>query len=173
MSSTARLPVPFVGHAPSLPCPRSLQYTQWYKVLAWLVVMVIGGSEGFLPPAVRDVFRLDELLLASEPRAQLFFFGQCVPFMLTKARHFLVTWAGSFSITRHIFYSIFTSHAEVACSLLCDSAVMVRPTSPSLPQPCRAPVVGPTAPALLPCRLTLASPSPSDPAPRRLDLDRV
>ena len=26
-----------------------LQYVQWYKVLCWLLIMVIGGSDGLLP----------------------------------------------------------------------------------------------------------------------------
>ena len=30
-----------------------LQYVQWYKVLCWLLIMVIGGSDGLLPPVAR------------------------------------------------------------------------------------------------------------------------
>jgi len=47
-----------------------LQYCQWYKVLCWLLVLVLGGSEGLLPASVREAFRLEELLLASDTRAQ-------------------------------------------------------------------------------------------------------
>ena len=72
-----------------------LQYVQWYKVLCWLLIMVIGGSDGLLPPVARDAFRIEELLLTSDARAQLFIFGQCCPFVLSKLRHFLVTWTGS------------------------------------------------------------------------------
>ena len=103
-----------------------LQYAQWYKVLCWLLVLVLGGSEGLLPQTIREAFRVEELLLASETRAQVFIFGQCVPFVLTKARHFLVTWAGTSHIVRFIFYSAFTSHVEVASTLACDTVVAVR-----------------------------------------------
>ena len=103
-----------------------LQYVQWYKVLCWLLVLVLGGSEGLLPQNVREAFRVEELLLASETRAQVFIFGQCVPFVLTKARHFLVTWAGASQLVRFFFYSGFTSHVEVASTLACDSVVTVR-----------------------------------------------
>ena len=72
-----------------------LQYVQWYKVLCWLLIMVIGGSDGLLPAVARDAFRIEELLLTSDARAQLFIFGQCCPFVLSKLRHFLVTWTGS------------------------------------------------------------------------------
>lgn len=71
-----------------------------YKVLCWLLVLVLGGSEGLLPQAAREAFRVEELLLASETRAQVFIFGQCIPFILTKARHFLVTWAVRSGSTR-------------------------------------------------------------------------
>ena len=100
-----------------------LQYAQWYKVLAWLMVLVVGGSEGLLPQTVREAFRVEELLLASDTRAQVFILGQCIPFILTKTRHFLVTWAGSQWLTRIIFYRLFTSHVEVAATLACDSMV--------------------------------------------------
>lgn len=102
-----------------------LQYAQWYKVLCWLLVLVLGGSEGLLPQAAREAFRVEELLLASETRAQVFIFGQCIPFILTKARHFLVTWAGSWRLIRFVFYSAFTSHVEIAVTLSCDSIVAV------------------------------------------------
>jgi len=99
----------------------SLQYAQWYKVLCWLLIMVVGGAEGVLPPALQEAFRVDELLLASEHRARIFLCGQCAPFVLTKARHFLVTWARGHWLIRTLFYSLFTSHTEVACNLACDS----------------------------------------------------
>ena len=113
-----------------------LQYAQWYKVLCWLMVLVLGGSEGLLPSSVREAFRVEELLLASETRAQVFIFGQCLPFVLTKTRHFLVTWAGSSWLVRLVFYSFFTSHVEVAATLVCDCIVAVRerPPTPSPPQ---------------------------------------
>ena len=101
-----------------------LQYAQWYKVLCWLLVLVLGGSEGLLPLSVREAFRVEELLLASETRAQIFIFGQFVPFVLAKARHFLVTWTGASALVRFAFYSVFTSHVEIAATLACDSAVM-------------------------------------------------
>ena len=47
------------------------QYVQWYKVLCWLLIMVIGGSDGLLPPVARDAFRIEELLLTSDARALL------------------------------------------------------------------------------------------------------
>jgi len=100
-----------------------LQYAQWYKVLCWLMVLVLGGSEGLLPSSVRAAFQVEELLLASDVRAQVFIFGQCVPFVLTKARHFLVTWTGSSWLVRLVFYSLFTSHVEVAATLICDALV--------------------------------------------------
>jgi len=100
-----------------------LQYTQWYKVLCWLMVLVLGGSEGLLPSSVREAFQVEELLLANDTRAQVFILGQCVPFILTKARHFLVTWTGSSWLVRLVFYSLFTSHFEVAFTLLCDAVV--------------------------------------------------
>ena len=56
------------------------------QVLCWLLTMVVGGAEGVVPGAIQDVFRVDELLLASETRAHIFLCGQCVPFVLTKAR---------------------------------------------------------------------------------------
>jgi hypothetical protein len=100
-----------------------LQYTQWYKVLCWLLVMVLGGSEGLLPTAAREVFRIEELLLASDRRAQVFIFWQCCPFVLTKLRHFLVTWLGASYLVRLLFYSCFTSHVEAAFTLTCDTYV--------------------------------------------------
>ena len=45
-----------------------LQYLQWYKVLSWLLVLVLGGSEGVLPPTVREAFRVEELLLEQAAR---------------------------------------------------------------------------------------------------------
>ena len=113
-----------------------LQYAQWYKVLCWLMVLVLGGSEGLLPSSVREAFRVEELLLASETRAQVFIFGQCLPFVLTKTRHFLVTWAGSSWLVRLVFYSFFTSHVEVAATLVCDCIVAVRgrPPAPAPPE---------------------------------------
>ena len=115
-----------------------LQYAQWYKVLCWLLVLVLGGSEGLLPVGLREAFRVEELLLASESRAQTFIFGQCVPFVLTKTRHFLVTWAGHSHVVRLIFYSAFTSHVEVASTLACDSVVAVSDSRRVPPQPPRA-----------------------------------
>lgn len=100
-----------------------LQYVQWYKVLCWLLIMVIGGSDGLLPAVARDAFRIEELLLTSDARAQLFIFGQCCPFVLSKLRHFLVTWTGSVWLVQRIFYSIFSSHIEVAFTLTADTAV--------------------------------------------------
>jgi len=100
-----------------------LQYVQWYKVLCWLLIMVIGGSDGLLPPVARDAFRIEELLLTSDARAQLFIFGQCCPFVVSKLRHFLVTWTGSAWPVQLIFYSVFSSHIEVAFTLTCDTAV--------------------------------------------------
>lgn len=67
-----------------------LQYVQWYKILSWLLIMVLGGAEGLLPQNTREVFKIEELLFASETRAQLFFIGQFCPFVLSKLRHFLV-----------------------------------------------------------------------------------
>ncbi len=99
----------------------SLQYAQWYKVLAWLIAMVVGGMDGVFPPAVQEAFRVDELLLASDRRAGLFLKGQCAPFVATKMRHFLVTCARRYRPIQILFYSFFTSHAEVACNLACDS----------------------------------------------------
>lgn len=103
-----------------------LQYVQWYKVLSWLLIMFLGGSDGFVPSTAREVFRIEELLLASEARAQTFIFGQCLPFVLTKARHFLVTWLGGYAPTRVLFYSLFTSHVESGVTLACDSFVAAR-----------------------------------------------
>jgi len=54
---------------------------------------------------------------------QVFIFGQFAPFVLAKARHFLVTWTGASAIVRFTFYSLFTSHVEVAITLACDFAV--------------------------------------------------
>jgi len=68
-----------------------LQCAQWYKVLCWLLIIVLGGSDGLLPSGARQLFRIEELLLASEARAQLFVFGQAGPFVLCKLRHFFVT----------------------------------------------------------------------------------
>ena len=99
----------------------SLQYAQWYKVLAWLIAMVVGGMDGVFPPAMQEAFRVDELLLASERRAGLFLKGQCVPFVATKVRHFLVTCARRYPPIKFLFYSLFSSHAEVACNVACDS----------------------------------------------------
>jgi len=98
-----------------------LQHVQWYKVLCWLLTMVIGGAEGALPATWQDMFRVDELLLASERRAHIFLTGQCTPFVLTKLRHFLVSWARASSLTRFLFYSVFTSHVEVCGNTLCDT----------------------------------------------------
>ena len=70
-----------------------LQYVQWYKILSWLFVLVAGGSEGVLPPGVREMFRVDELLFAVDVRGSIFVIGQCFPFACCKLRHFLVTWA--------------------------------------------------------------------------------
>ena len=108
-----------------------LQYVQWYKILCWLMVLLLGGSEGLLPSSVREAFRVEELLLASDMRAQVFIFGQFAPFVLAKMRHFLVTWAGSTTLVRFIFYSAFTSHVEVAATLACDAAVAVRAALPA------------------------------------------
>ena len=69
---------------------------------------------------------MEELLLASESRAQVFIFGQCVPFVLAKTRHFLVTWAGTSWLVRLAFYSLFTSHVEIGATLSCDALVAVR-----------------------------------------------
>lgn len=102
-----------------------LQYCQWYKVLCWLLVLLLGGSEGLIPHAVREAFRVEELLLDSESRKYVLFFGQVVPFVLTKIRHFIVTWAGSLWFVRLIFYSALTSHVEVFSTLLCDTFVAV------------------------------------------------
>jgi len=99
-----------------------LQYMQWYKVLSWLVILVLGTFE-LLPHCIREAFRVEELLLASDTRAQVFILGQCIPFLLTKARHFLVTWAGSSYVVRLLFYSAFTSHVEVGSTLACDMVV--------------------------------------------------
>ena len=130
----------------------------------------------------RDAFRIEELLLTSDARAQLFIFGQCCPFVVSKLRHFLVTWTGSAwpvppplplspippppSPPAHrtaprarrvavparlqvqlisyllwlylprlqvqlIFYSVFSSHIEVAFTITCDTAVGVRANAPS------------------------------------------
>ena len=38
-----------------------------------------------------------------------------------QARHFLVTWAGQSWLVRFVFYSLFTSHVEVAATLVCDA----------------------------------------------------
>jgi len=127
-------PPPPPPHAPPMQHPAGisknwsllyvwLQYAQWYKVLCWLMVLVLGGSEGLLPSSVREAFQVEELLLANDTRAQVFILGQCVPFILTKARHFLVTWTGSSWLVRLVFYSLFTSHFEVAFTLLCDAVV--------------------------------------------------
>lgn len=43
-----------------------LQCAQWYKVLSWLLIIVLGGSDGLLPTSARQVFCIEELLLASE-----------------------------------------------------------------------------------------------------------
>lgn len=43
-----------------------LQCAQWYKVLSWLFIIVLGGSDGLLPTSARQLFRIEELLLASE-----------------------------------------------------------------------------------------------------------
>ena len=100
-----------------------LQYVQWYKVLCWLLIMVIGGSDGLLPPAARDAFRIEELLLTSDARTQLFIFGQCCPFVVSKLRHFLVSWMAWAWPVQLLFYSAFTSHVEVALTLTCDTVV--------------------------------------------------
>ena len=107
------------SHAP----PVRAQYAQWYKVLCWLLIMVIGGSDGLLPPGARDAFRIEELLLTSDARTQLFIFGQCCPFVVSKLRHFLVTWTASAWPVQMLFYSAFTSHVEVGLTLTCDTVV--------------------------------------------------
>eukprot|EP00965_Chrysotila_dentata_P198518 6178838-Pleurochrysis_carterae.AAC.1 len=93
--------------------------------------MVLGGSDGLLPASTRACFRIEELLLASESRARLFLWGQCCPFVLSKARHFVVTWTGSWAIVQTLFYHVFTSHVEVALTHACDTCVMVRRPPPA------------------------------------------
>ena len=99
-----------------------LQYVQWYKVLCWLLITT-GGSDGLLPPLARDASRIEELLLTSDARTQLFIFGQCCPFVVSKLRHFLVSWMAWAWPVQLLFYSAFTSHVEVALTLTCDTAV--------------------------------------------------
>lgn len=88
-----------------------------------------------VPPASRPPSHVRSLsrpptarpqLAIGSARPQVFILGQCIPFLLTKARHFLVTWAGSSYVVRLLFYSAFTSHVEVGSTLACDTVVMVR-----------------------------------------------
>ena len=44
-----------------------------------------------------------------------------MPFVATKVRHFLVTCARRYPPIKFLFYSLFSSHAEVACNVACDS----------------------------------------------------
>ena len=53
-----------------------MQYVQWYKVLFWLLVMMLGGSDVLIPRAMRQLFRVEELILQSEHRVRPFSFGQ-------------------------------------------------------------------------------------------------
>ena len=102
----------------------TLQYVQWYKVLVWLSVMVLGGLDHLFPAVIREMFRVDELLFASERRGSIFICGQCLPFACCKLRHFFVTWGSSHSwLVHQIFYHVFTSHVEVACMVGCDTVV--------------------------------------------------
>eukprot|EP00966_Prymnesium_polylepis_P216776 5018127-Prymnesium_polylepis.1 len=41
-------------------------------------MMLLGDVDGLLPASTREVFRIEELVLASERRTQVFFFGQFV-----------------------------------------------------------------------------------------------
>mmetsp|Transcript_19463 Transcript_19463/g.32496 ORF Transcript_19463/g.32496 Transcript_19463/m.32496 type:complete len:242 (+) Transcript_19463:213-938(+) len=102
-----------------------LQYAQWYKVLCWILIVVVGASDGLLPATTRQLFRIEELLLASDSRTQLFFFGQICPFVMSKARHFLVIWAAFCWPVRFFFYSVFTSHIDVAMNVICDTCVLL------------------------------------------------
>ena len=102
-----------------------LQYCQWYKVLCWLLVLLLGGSEGLIPHAVREAFRRG----GAAPRLRV---AQVRPLLRAgsalcahKIRHFIVTWAGSLWFVRLIFYSALTSHVEVFSTLLCDTFVAV------------------------------------------------
>ena len=101
----------------------TLQYLQWYKVLAWLLTVVLGGSDGLLPARVREFFQVEELLMASGWRTQVMIMGQAAPFVVSKMRHLFVTWGASSSLVRLLCYSAFSSHVEVACNLCCDAVV--------------------------------------------------
>ena len=86
--------------------------------------MVLGGLDHLFPAVIREMFRVDELLFASERRGSIFICGQCLPFACCKLRHFFVTWGSSHSwLVRQIFYHVFTSHVEVACMVGCDTVV--------------------------------------------------
>lgn len=62
-------------------------------------------------------------LCALQARAQLFVFGQAGPFVLCKMRHFFVTWADPYRLVQLAFYSLFTSHLEVAITVAVDTIV--------------------------------------------------
>uniref|UniRef100_A0A7S0LLM5 Uncharacterized protein n=1 Tax=Coccolithus braarudii TaxID=221442 RepID=A0A7S0LLM5_9EUKA len=101
-----------------------LQYAQWYKVLAWIVTVVLGDAETLLSPSTRACLQFEELLIASDDRARLFFKGQTVPFALSTSRHFILTWASSARLVQFFFYHVVTSHVEVALNLACDLLVL-------------------------------------------------
>ena len=101
-----------------------LQYVQWYKVLCWLLVLVLGGSEGLLPAGLREAFRVEELLLASRAGHRSSSSASACrsssPRRATSSSH-----GRAPQVVRLIFYSAFTSHVEVASSLACESVVAV------------------------------------------------
>ena len=84
-----------VAHVSTCPLPMECtsllhicaQYVQGYKMLCWLMAMVIGGMDGGIPAILREVFRLDELMLVSDMRMQIFLCLQCGPFVLSKVRY--------------------------------------------------------------------------------------
>lgn len=96
------------------------QHIHFYKVLCWMLCLVLGGSDGLLPSKACALFRMDELLLASSPRCRLFFVGQCLPFALSKTRHLFVNVAIWCWPMRFLFYRVLTSHVETAMTTMCD-----------------------------------------------------
>ncbi|KAL1508557.1 hypothetical protein AB1Y20_004656 [Prymnesium parvum] len=101
-----------------------LQYVRWHKILSWVVMMLLGDVEGLLPPSGREFFRIEELVLSSERRAQLFFFGQFCPFFLSKVRHGMVVGFSSSAVVRFFVYRCFTSHVEIALLVGGDAIVI-------------------------------------------------
>lgn len=101
-----------------------LQYARSYMILSWVMMMLLGDIEGLLPSSARELFRIEELVLVSEKRTKLFFFGQFCPFLLSKVRHGIVAAFSSIAIVRYIVFNVFTSHTEVALLVSSDTIVI-------------------------------------------------